>query len=424
LRHLACHRSGLRMTRTEDGETRVLGGANNDPKTFRRNMTYRLLIRQHYELDELNDETTTATTVGTNFFYGSGNYLVLGAVIEQLTTVSYEQAMQTRIFLPLGMHSAAFGMPIHDQVYYAPHGHRRKKVYPHKMIVDNTACQPIWNPAGSCYLTAQDWLKFLRLHANGSEGLLTLTGATLSTLHTPYPKQGPDDKKNYGFGWWIWSEPGGEVLDHNGHYFRFFARCQVRTGREIAVCAISNLGPNKNEDTNWEDKSSINAVGALVTHLVDKAIARQDTMGLPAPGTFAAGSRGSQGILHINIPEEEAVGIIIDELGGPFTRISMDAAEYAPVCLYQLDEWSRSIAAALRKPKAQAFTWDPTGVFRLRANTDIGAVYQVWRVPNLQSLAVLDMIDEMAATGLETEFEITPTPDARHEFFWVQDLEE
>ena len=122
LRHLACHRSGLRMRKSEDTETRVVGGANNDPRTFRRTMTYRLLAREHLELDEQGNEIGPVTTPGTDFHYGSGNYLVLGAVIEQLTNVSYEQAMLTRIFVPLGMSSAAFGMPASIPFYSQRYG--------------------------------------------------------------------------------------------------------------------------------------------------------------------------------------------------------------------------------------------------------------------------------------------------------------
>jgi len=425
LRHLACHRSGLRMTKSEDAETRVVGGANGDPRTFRRTMTYRLLAREHYELDEQGNEIGPVTTPGTDFHYGSGNYLVLGAVIEQLTSVSYEQAMLTRIFVPLGMSSAAFGMPASIPFYYQPHGHYREPEPPHDMKVNNLACPPIWNPAGSCYMTVQDWLKFLGLHATGSEGLLTLDPAVLTDLHTPFP-QPPGDTTSYGFGWWIRNEPGGRILYHNGTYHRFYAACQVHTGRRFAACAVSNLGPNSKKDENgdpvWEDKSSSNAVEGLLAHLVDKAVIKQDATGLPMPGTVGAGSRGSGGILHINIPEEEAIGIIIDDLGPPLTRISMAPAAYPPVCLYLLDEHYRSIAALARRPKVLSFVRGDAGLFVLTARTEIGAVYQLWTTPDLEQATVPEMISELAATGLTTDFEITPTPGALHEFYWVQDL--
>jgi CubicO group peptidase (beta-lactamase class C family) len=427
LRHLACHRSGLRMTKSEDAETRVIGGANGDPRTFRRTMTYRLLAREHYELDEQGNEIGPVTTPGTSFHYGSGNYLVLGAVIEQLTGVSYEQAMLTRIFVPLGMSSAAFGMPATLPVYYQPHGHYREPELPHPMKVDNLACPPIWNAAGSSYMSVQDWLKFLRLHATGSEGLLTLNPAVLADLHTPFP-QPPGDTTSYGFGWWIRNEPGGRILYHNGTYHRFYAACQVHTGRRFAACAVSNLGPNSKKDESgvivWEDKSSSNAVDGLLWHLVDKAVIKQDASGLPMPGTLGAGSRGSAGILHINLPEEEEIGIIIDGLGPPLSRISMAPAAYPPVCLYLFDEHHRGIATLARRPRALSFVRAGEDLFVLTARTEIGAVYQLWTTPHLGPDAVPEMILETAAAGLTTDFEITPTPRARHEFFWVQDLME
>lgn len=425
LRHLACHRSGLRMTKVEDAETRVVGGANDDPRQFRRDMTERLLTRQHYELDDNHDETTVPTTVGTDFFYGSGNYLVLGAVIEQLTGTSFEEAIQQWLFAPLDMSSAAFGMPS-DQRIYQPHGHYRDPDFPHDIRRDNTACPPVWNPAGSAYLRMEDWLKFLRLHLNATEGNLTLNAATLAELHTPYPKQSGGDT-SYGFGWSIRWEPGGQVLDHNGHYFRFYARCRVHTGYRFVACAASNIGPNKKNWSaarTWEDKSSILAVNALLMHLVEKAITKQSIGGPPPPGTFAAGSGGGEGILQMYMPDDEPDHVPIDDPGGPLTRISLDPAEYAAVCLYQLDEYHRAVASALRRPRALGFLFDSSGVFRLRANTEEGGVYQVWRAPDLLPTTVPELDQELEAAGSETTFDILPSAGARQEFFWVSDLEE
>lgn len=424
LRHLACHRSGLRMTWAEDSETRVIGEANDDPRTFRREMTHRLLKREHAELTDTGETGTEVTTVGTNFFYGSGNYLVLGAVIERLTNQAYEQAIAQRLFLPLGIMSASFGMPVHDNVYYQPHGHYRTPDFPHETVRDNLACPPVWNPAGSCYLSVQDWLRFLRLHIDGTEGSLTLTTDTLAELHTPYPH--PADNTSYGFGWRISSQDGDTVLDHNGHYFRFFARCRVHIGRDFACLAIANMGPNEQKDSAgnviWADKSSINAVNMLLGHIKEKAMALQDVLGLPKPGTFAAGSGASPGILHITMPEDAEFGSIIDNLGDPRQQISLDPADYAPVCLYQHDVYHRLLAADLRRPKPQAFDRAKEALFRLLVNTERGAIYQLWRISQLHPRLVRELDDEVMALSETTEFLIEPAPEASFEFFSVSDL--
>lgn len=421
LRHLACHRSGLRMTQAEDAETRVVGGANNDPRQFRRDMTERLLARQHY------DTNGVPTAVGTNFFYGSGNYLVLGAVIEQLTGTSYESAMQWQLLQPLGIMSAGFGLPAVN-VEYQPHGHYRKPDYPHDMDRDNMVCPPVWNPAGSLFMSLQDWLKFLRLHIDGTEGSIVLNAATLTELHTPHPDL-DGSGKSYGFGWGIgWD--GGTRLGHNGTYFRFFADCRVYLGYGgFVVAAATNLGPNENEHSSegpWEDTSCVLAVKALLDHLVEKAKTKQSIGGPPPPGTYAAGSSEGLGIMHLWLPGDPPEWPPIDPWPSPLPQLSHDPGAYAPVSFYLFSEYHRRLAAAARRPRALAFTRDflDPDRFELVVNTEPGAVYQLWRAPSLLPGARKVLDEEVEAEDTETAFPIDTPAGTLQEFFWVTDLME
>ncbi len=428
LRHLACHRSGLRMTGSEDKETRVVGGANDDPQQFRRDMTERLLKRQHYEMDTNWVETTTPTQIGVDFLYGSGNFIVLAAVIERLLNTSYEQAIQARLFQPLGISTAGFGLPaVTNQ--YQPHGHYRHPDFPHNMVRDNMVCPPIWNGAGSAYMSIEDWLKYLRLHIDGREGSLVLSEATLATLHTPYPKAKPDDP-SYGFGWLIDTNSGAPILDHDGTYFRFFSRCQVYTATGIAVCAVANLGPNKNAasaEGPWQDKSCFLAVNTLLWHLIEKAKAKQ-AQGDPLPaGYFAAGSAGALGFLHLQSPGDPPNYVAIDRWpGGPLPQLSMEPADYAPVSFYQHDAYYHAVAAYLRRPKAMTFAVPAGGVgpLLLQASTEKGAVYQLWRAPGLMPHDAPTLVRAAEAPGTEMTFEINPQDGAINEVFWVSDLME
>jgi CubicO group peptidase (beta-lactamase class C family) len=432
LRDLACHRSGLRYTKAENDATRVEGGANDDPRTFRRAMTMTWLTRQHFILKrDANDDilptleptsTPTSWGMGSPFFYGFGNYLVLGAVIEQLLDMSYEGAMMNKLFYPLGMSTARFGMPAEQNTnypnyypnYYQPHGHLAGANFPYTISIDNKPMPPVWNPAGGVYMTMQDWMKFLRLHLNGTEGGLTGMAATLAELHTAFP-MAPGDPFGYGFGWLIWFDSAGKILEHDGTYWRFYSSCRVHQGHGYVACAAVNTGFHWEGTNRW----AAQAVKMFRKHLEEKAQAKQDIAAVP--GTYPAGSRDSLGIGHIDIPVDGPYPMIDNPLG-PVT-FSSEPATYLPVSLYLHHEYQRLAATQARLPRALSFERGVDGRFCLRANTDPGAIYQLWQVPSLGLGIDPHLETEITAEALETEFFIQPEVGVFQEFFFVTDYQ-
>ncbi|MDP0492239.1 MAG: serine hydrolase [Verrucomicrobiota bacterium JB023] len=170
LLQLACHRSGLRMNGTENSATRDMspGSLNlTNPRQLRRLVTESLLTRQHFE----DGQPTVPTLAGTDFYYGSGNYLVLASVIEELLNDNFEDLIRQQFLTPLlGVAKADFGMPTDLGFGNEPHGHRREVEYPFAIYPDNTPLEPAWNAAGGLYLTFDEWLAFCRLHIRGFEG--------------------------------------------------------------------------------------------------------------------------------------------------------------------------------------------------------------------------------------------------------------
>jgi|GEM_PF-4183493 len=375
IRHLACHRSGLRMSGAEDAATRALGPGtlNHDPRDGRRQMTRQLLTRQH-------EEDGTPTVPGTRWFYGSGNYLILGAIIEQLTGQDYETAMRNLLFNPLFMTTARFGMPV-DVGYYQPNGHQRKVLFPHEVCVDNYALEPVWNPAGGVYLSMADWLKFCRLHLEGREGLLSLDPPTLNVLHTPHPLEFPDgapedvDDPSYGWGWGIWTDSatGGKVLGHDGTYFRFYARVRIYLGGPFAVTTATNIGAGYG----YGDK----AVGQLTSHLVERTLGKLDDPRIMA-GTERGGSLGSTGIFSVPRPEEETEFDLGAVLPQPPNPVTLGAAfTLAPLSAH--DGYARALAAFRAAPRVTRFEPVTGGQFLLVFTSEGGAQYE------LQHLATL-----------------------------------
>jgi D-alanyl-D-alanine carboxypeptidase len=371
IRHLACHRSGLRMTAAEDAETRITGpgSKNEDPRAFRREMTQRLLVRDHMEVV---NGAPVSTTPGGKWFYGSGNYLILGAVIEQLTGQTYEQAMRERLFRPLGMLTAGFGMPV-DRGPDQPHGHRRGPETPHFLFIDNTPLPPVWNPAGGAFLSMEDWLKFCRVHINGQQGLLRLEAETRQELHTPHPRQFPmqnpsQGDPSYGWGWGINLRAENRILAHDGTYGRFYARVSVHLDRRYAVVTAVNIGPQAYE-------FGAEATAAMHNHMVGGA---ENWLKLQAGGSVGEPSQsisfdasGSEGRFQLWTGGEGISGIG-GRIGG--IRSVPEGLPYLPVTS-AFGELSHPI---LRLGPPQR------GRLRLMFHTEPGVSYVVERAMDLQ----------------------------------------
>ncbi len=274
LRHFACHRSGLRMTPAEDAETRVLqaGSKNENPRAFRLEMAERLLTRHHHDIPD--DPNSFTTSPGDTFFYGSGNYIVLPAVIERLTGSAFEDVMLYWLSANLGIQSARFGMPADGgEANKQPQGHLVGNAAPFGLSADNGPLPPIWNGAGGLCMSIQDHLKFLRLHLNGTEGSLTLKPETLAELHKPMIGPNTDGQMvRYAWGWLVSTD--GQALSHDGTYFRFYARATIRKDKGYAVTTASNAGnadPTPPMPTPPNAIRGMQAVTLLHDQLRDKA---------------------------------------------------------------------------------------------------------------------------------------------------------
>lgn len=275
LRMLACHRSGLRMNSTENAPTRDMspGSLNlTNPRLLRRNVTQSLLSRQHFEIGQ----PTVPTSAGTDFYYGSGNYLILAAVIEELLNQPFETVITTQFLVPLlGSTSAFYGMPVALGVADQPHGHRRQTSYPFAIYPDNTPQEPAWNSAGGLSWTFRDWLAFCRLHIRGSEGGISLTSQTLEELHKPYPS---DDGISYAPGWGVSENDGNKQIHHGGSYFRFCANVFIDLTANWAAVSASNI--------DFETAAGDDAAQAVMDHFIGQL--RYKNAGLET--AFLAGS--------------------------------------------------------------------------------------------------------------------------------------
>lgn len=174
---------------------------------------------------------------GSKYLYSNWGFVLAGAMMERVGDATWEELMRTRLFEPLGMHSAGFGAPNQEDSPKHPFGHNVQGEAREGM--DNSAAM---GPAGTAHATMEDWSKFVQLHLQGAQGVegLLLKPETFKELHAPRPATG----KAYGAGWSLGRRPWskGPLLTHSGSNTLWFCTTWVAPAEGFAVLVASNRG--------------------------------------------------------------------------------------------------------------------------------------------------------------------------------------
>ena len=219
IKQVMAHRAGL-SDATGMGQS-WLTTARSDPAS---------LTEQRRALATAMLASPPAGTPGP-FAYGNGNYILLGAIIERITGGSWEDAMRSEVFAPLGITTGGFGAPQGDQ----PWGHAAgRAIDPTGPVTDNP---PALGPAGTAHMTLQDYGRFLRIFL--SEGAGWVSPETLAVLMTPVGEGAPP----YAGGWIV--PPGqpwarGPCLSHDGSNTMWYVSTWVAPVIGKAFVAVSN----------------------------------------------------------------------------------------------------------------------------------------------------------------------------------------
>lgn len=191
---------------------------------------------------------------GSKYQYSNLGYVIIGAIIEKVTGMSWEDAIQDMVFKPLEMKSVGFGGTGTPGQIDQPWGHNGtgQPVAANGPSMDNP---PILGPAGRVHCTIQDWTKFVTDQLRGARGEpALLKSSTYHVLHTP-PFGG-----DYALGWIVvkrdWG--GGTVLNHGGCNTMNFSNVWVAPQRDFAVLVCINQGGD------IASKASDEAAGALI----------------------------------------------------------------------------------------------------------------------------------------------------------------
>jgi D-alanyl-D-alanine carboxypeptidase len=223
IEQLLSHRSGIGDGPVMAGGWLMRAHADTRPLTVQR--------------AELAGQVLAAPPTGKTgtFEYANVNYILAGAAIETVVGTSWEDAIQLRLFRPLGITSAGFGAPKGA----APWGHLPK---PGGGLTPVDPAGPSDNPralgpAGTVHMTLEDHARFARLFLKDNA---ILSADSIRRLTTPAPGE------TYALGWGLaparpWSN--GPILAHEGSNTMWHEAVIIAPGRGAVLIAACNAGP-------------------------------------------------------------------------------------------------------------------------------------------------------------------------------------
>lgn len=183
------------------------------------------------------------------FNYANVNYVIVGSILERLTSTAWEKLMQARIFSPLKM-NCGFGItPESSNVSVEnpwPHIPSAQGPVPFTVEMGHQDNPPALGPAGTVHCPPADYASFLQLHLDGENGsakTLNLSTQSFKHLHTPYPGPG---SYQYAYGGWVCGNisatDDGLVLLHEGSNLKNYALVTLVPRTNTAYMALTNVG--------------------------------------------------------------------------------------------------------------------------------------------------------------------------------------
>ena len=222
VRHLVSHQTGI------FGDFFTDFGWGEDALT--RSLSYFPTFQQLYQPEELWSYTNT-------------NFNLAGRIIELLTGMSFEAAMQERVLGPLGL-SHTFQFPWDVFAWSHAVGHRPEKPGDDDVMV----AREYWltrhlNPAGGISASVSDILTFDKFHLGlgGGErdGKPVLSDAVRLSMREPQI-QARNFAEHWGLGWWIYHVDGVKVIGHSGGTNGFITRNLLLPERNLAWAIFTN----------------------------------------------------------------------------------------------------------------------------------------------------------------------------------------
>ncbi len=191
-------------------------------------MKNRLTLREHGDYLKLYGSRALTHEPGKEFHYSNYGFVLLGAILEKVSGMSYYDYVSTRIFQPAGMASTA-SLPENENVPLRAVGYRTGEAG----WVANTDTLP-WRgtSAGGGYSTVGDFLRF----AQALEAGTLISKAMLAEATRR-------QKDDYGYGFQVNGDGRSRSYGHGGGAPGINGDLRVFPQLGYVLVALSNLDP-------------------------------------------------------------------------------------------------------------------------------------------------------------------------------------
>jgi len=168
---------------------------------------------------------------GTKQRYSNAGYILLAAVIEKVTGQSWDEAMRTRLFAPLGLTDTGYDrtdaiVPGRVQGYSSDRGVLHNAT-PFNLSIPKTA--------GSLRSTAADLLRWMRALSQGkvvsAEGFTEMSKPALASVGV---------QERYGLGLYRWQIRGQDAIGHTGQINGFASALFYLPAEDATVVVLAN----------------------------------------------------------------------------------------------------------------------------------------------------------------------------------------
>jgi len=194
------------------------------------------------------------------FSYTNMGYIVAGAMLERVFGTSFESAMSSQIFVPLGMSQAGWGPQATTGSTIQPVAHRWQWNGSWAEL-ENFDIPPGNASSGTMHMSLASWGRFVREVLRAEAGTSTIAPAAIArqTTSAVIPINATT---SYGMGWGIttagWAN--GKVLNHDGSNTGNHSLAVLAPLRNVAFLVTTN---------GWDPNGrTAQALGALQSRLV------------------------------------------------------------------------------------------------------------------------------------------------------------
>jgi CubicO group peptidase (beta-lactamase class C family) len=183
---------------------------------------------------------------GSRSVYSVLDYLIAAAMAEKATGRAFEDMIQEKVFRPLGIFSAGFGMPGHKGRIDQPKGHEQDGT----SLESGLQADPpaMFGPAASINMTMRDWARFVLAHLRGDSNnpkrhCVLLKAESYDKLHS--------SAGSFAMGWdataheWARgsaTEARGAILTQEGSSYLWYCCGWLAPERDYAVLVATNQG--------------------------------------------------------------------------------------------------------------------------------------------------------------------------------------